>query len=101
MVSPAPTGGHRGGEDRHLSTVALGNDALGTPLVDSTKLHLLDLVAPSAALDPSLRCMLEYIQAVVPVTNQQEIAVGDYSPDVYRWRVFWGVLTAPGGNLTW
>ncbi len=45
--------------------------------------------------------MLEYIQAVVPVTNQQEIAVGDYSPDVYRWRVFWGVLTGPRGNLAW
>ncbi len=45
--------------------------------------------------------MLDYIQAVVPVADQQEIAVGNYSPDVYRWRVFWGILTGPRGDLAW
>lgn len=66
---------------------------IGSPLVAYLQVPV--------AVQPSLRCMLEYVQAVVPLANQQESAVGNYAPNVYRWRVFWGVLTGPGGNLTW
>jgi hypothetical protein len=36
-----------------MVSVALDNDALRTPLVDLAELHLLDLIAPSAALEYS------------------------------------------------